>query len=146
MKSNNNFMKILILITTLLTAPMSSLASDSAEPILTKYSTAGARPPKYRNNRKVEVFADGKVHVSSTQGLKSSEYDKTPLSDEVMAKIKECKTKVKKEKGVEFPNCAGSSSTAYYIGSKRISVRSCGELATIDLVCVRSMIKLLDNL
>ena len=91
-------MKITILASLLVVFSIQpTIANETENFILCKYSTAGARPPKYRNNRRVDIFPSGKVHVIGHRGLKEAEYSKK-VSAETIENILECKKKIKNEK------------------------------------------------
>lgn len=124
----------------------SAFAGGAGEPILTKMTSAGARPPKYRNSRTVEVMPMGDVRITTEKGLKETVTNKGPLSPEKMRAITACIANLKSVKAVKYPNCAGSGLTSYYVGNKMVSIRSCGEVSTSEGACVSSMIKILDQL
>jgi hypothetical protein len=138
-------MKILALLSLFL-GVQSTFAADSGDSILTKMASAGARPPKYRESRLVEVMPTGEVEITNNKGFKSKTVAKGSLSAEVMKSIVDCKKQVSKMKEPKAPNCAGGPATSYYVGEKLISIKMCGEVKTMDLSCVDSMIKLLDRL
>lgn len=137
-------MKFLLLLSVLFGAQ--SFAGGTGEPILFKMTSAGARPPKYRNSRTVEVFPMGDVRITNVKGLSEKVTTKDSLSGEVMKKIHACAKKVSNDKDVKRPNCAGSGLTSYYVGDTMVSIRMCGEVQTSSEACVDSMIKLLDRL
>ncbi len=122
-----------------------ALAGDAGEAILTKYRSAGARAPQYRDSKTVEVFPMGGVRVIEEKGLKETIKLKGPLPAEVMKKVLACSKVVKKFKAVKYPNCAGSSRTSYFVGEKMVSIRTCGEIQNSEAACVPAMIKILDQ-
>ena len=138
-------MKILALLSVFI-GFQSAFAGGAGEPVLTKMTSAGARPPKFRNSRTVEVFAMGDVRITTEKGLSEKITNKPALSGEVMKKISKCIADVKKGRAVSRPNCAGSGLTTYYVGDKMVSIHMCGEVNTTQVSCVDSMISLLDRL
>ena len=137
-------MKLIALLSVLFTSPI-AFASGTGEPILTKYQSNGPMAPKYRESKTVEVYPMGDVLVSVNHKGKMKESKKGPLSPELMIKIKNCKTQIAKHKSAKRPNCAGGSSTSYYMGEKLIYIRTCGEESKNEASCVTAMMDLLDR-
>jgi hypothetical protein len=131
---------------TLIFSTQSVFAGGPGEPILSKRTSRGAVAPQHRESRMVEVFPMGGVQVTKIKGMKSSTSLVTTLEPETMKAIKACYKIVSKKAEVKYPNCAGGGSTVYRVAGKMVSIRTCGEVNTMRVACVKTMMNILDNL
>lgn len=123
----------------------SAFAGGAGEPVMSKYYTKGAMAPQYRESKSVDVMPMGDVTVTHSKAGKGKSTIKGPLSAEIMKMIQACKKQISNKRDVPRPNCAGGASTSYYIGEKRVSIRTCGEINTMGVSCVKKLMEVLDQ-
>lgn len=124
----------------------SAFAGGPGEPLMSKRTSRGPVAPQYRESRTVEVFPMGGVQVTKIKGTKTTTALVGNLAPETMKAISACYKLVSKKAEVKFPNCAGGGSTVYRVAGKMVSIQACGEVTTMRVACVKSMMEILDSL